>query len=232
MWRIKLTKFISLFGLVSSLLALTVHAEPEIEVVSVTAQPIVHEVIHEYEEPVVYTPLTKTDEIAERIAECHAEMDEIESIGDAMEWYIAYKDIIAKYSDVLDPPESIYDVFTEDDIYIMCRVIETETFQAGFDAKVNVANVILNRINSGKFGDTVYEVCTKPGQFAYGRKNITDDTILALEYAYQIVDTTNGAVYFHSNKTAKKSWNGADYVMTDHVGHHFYAVTGEDGGVE
>ena len=231
MWRIKAIKFISFIGLISSLLALNAHAEQTIEVASVVAEPIAKEVVHEYEEPVVYTPIIR-DITKEKIAECNAEMDEIESIGDAEEWYIAYKEIVDKYSEWIDPPESIYDVFTDDEINIMCRVIETETYQAGFDAKVNVANVILNRIDSGRFGDTVYEVCTKPGQFAYGRKIITEDTILALEYAYQIVDTTYGSVYFHSNQVAQKSWNGADYVMTDHVGHHFYAVPGEDGDDE
>lgn len=197
----------------------TIIAEPIVVEASVDTTDIIEEAEIEEEEPDIY-------EIAAQ--ECRAELDEIESIGDTMEWYIAYKDIVAKYSDVLDPPESIYDAYTEDEIYLMCRVIETEVYQAPFDAKVNVANVILNRINSGDFGESVTEVCTAPGQFVYGRKIISDDTILALEYAFQIVDTTKGAVYFHSNKVAQSVWNNAYYVMTDEVGHHFYATSTEE----
>ena len=231
--RIKVINALALFLLIGSMFGMCAHGaqiddEP---ITTVIAEPIVmvadtnvvehEEIVEEIEE--------ELDEYEIAAQECRAELDEIESICDNMEWYIAYKDVIAKYSDVLDPPESIYDVYTEDEINIMCRVIETEVYQAPFDAKVNVANVILNRINSGDFGDTVYEVCTKPGQFAYGRKKISDDTVLALEYAYQICDTTYGSTYFHSNKTAKKTWNNADYVMTDEVGHHFYARNEGDG---
>ena len=102
----------------------------------------------------------------------------------------------------------------------MQRCIETETFEQSFDSKVNVASVILNRIECGEFGDSVNDIIT-PGQFAYGRKNISEDTVLALEYAYMIGDTTNGSLYFHS-MSYRPRFSGASYVFTDDAGHHFY----------
>ena len=102
----------------------------------------------------------------------------------------------------------------------MQRCIETETFEQSFNSKVNVASVILNRIESGEFGDDVNDIIT-PGQFAYGRKNISEDTVLALEYAYMIGDTTNGSLYFHS-MSYRPRFSGASYVFTDDAGHHFY----------
>lgn len=146
--------------------------------------------------------------------------NEIASIQDKKEWFLAYKDLINEYSEWCDPPESIYDVYSSNDIYLMQRCIETETFEQNFMAKVNVASVILNRLESEVFPDAVNQVIVK-GQFAFGRKNISEDTKLALEYAYMIGDTTNNSLYFHSNrKTAK--FNGANYIFTDDAGHHFY----------
>ena len=85
-----------------------------------------------------------------------------------------------------------------------------------------MACVVFNRLDSGKFGDTITEVVTSPYQFAYGRKNITEDTILAVMYAYEIEDTTQGALYFNSFKERKDTFCGADYIFTDRCGHHFY----------
>lgn len=146
--------------------------------------------------------------------------EQLKSITDNKERFIAYKNLINEYAEWIDPPESIYDVFTDDEIYLMQRCIETETFEQDFDSKVNVASVILNRIESDKFSDNVHNIIV-PVQFAFGRKNISEDTKLALEYAYMFGDTTDGALYFHSLSYRSK-FNGANYIFTDDAGHHFY----------
>ena len=146
--------------------------------------------------------------------------EELSSIEDNEEWFIAYKDLIEEYSEWVDPPETIYDYYTEDEVYLMQRCIETETFEQDFDSKVNVASVILNRIESDEFANEVSEIIVK-GQFAFGRENISEDTVLALEYAFMIGDTTDGALYFHSNPRTE-TFNGAEFIFTDDAGHHFY----------
>ena len=146
--------------------------------------------------------------------------EELKSIANKKEWFIAYKNLINEYSEWVDPPESIYDIFTDDEIYLMQRCIETETYEQNFESKVNVASVILNRINSEEFSNNVHNVII-PGQFAFGRDKINEDTKLALEYAFMIGDSTNGALYFHSNSKTS-TFNGASYMFTDDAGHHFY----------
>ena len=155
------------------------------------------------------------------IQEMQEEMKEIESIEDNKEWFLAYKDIVFKYAKWRDPPETIYDYFTEDEVRLICRVVETETYQCDFDSKVNIANVVLNRIESGEFGETVEEVITTESQFAYGREVITEDTILAVMFAFEFEDTTNGALYFHSNKQTN-TFCGKSYIFSDDAVHHFY----------
>ena len=155
------------------------------------------------------------------IQEMQEKMSEIESIEDSKEWFLAYKDIVFKYAKWIEPPETIFDYYTEDEVRLICRVVETETYQCDFDSKVNIANVVLNRIESGEFGETVEEVITTESQFAYGREVITEDTILAVMFAFEFEDTTNGALYFHSNKQTD-TFCGKSYIFSDDAVHHFY----------
>ena len=163
---------------------------------------------------------SKYDIYAIKSQEVLDKQEELSSIEDNEEWFIAYKDLIEEYSEWVDPPETIYDYYTEDEVYLMQRCIETETFEADFDSKVNVASVILNRIESDEFANEVSEIIVK-GQFAFGRENISENTVLALEYAFMIGDTTDGALYFHSNPKTE-TFNGAEFIFTDTAGHHFY----------
>lgn len=160
-----------------------------------------------------------------RVTCMQEKIDLLSTIPDKKERYIEYKNIVNEYSDVFDPPESIYDIYTEDEILLIQKVVETECYGCGFDEKCNVASVIFNRIESEVFDDSVESVVFSPNQFAHGRSDISEDTILAVEYAFQIEDTTDGCIAFHSN--AKTStFNGWVYCFTDNAGHHFYKIGG------
>lgn len=173
-------------------------------------------------------PIIEANEITKQldqyevvVQEIQEKMEEIESIEDNKEWFLAYKDIVFKFAKWIEPPETIFDCFTEDEVRLICRVVETETYQCSFDSKVNVANVLLNRLESGRFGETVEEIITIEGQFVYWREIITEDTILAVMYAYEMEDTTYGALYFHSNEKTD-TFCGNEFIFQDEVGHNFY----------
>lgn len=102
----------------------------------------------------------------------------------------------------------------------MACVIETECYDADFDSKCNVANVIFNRLDSKQFGDSITEIITSPNQFAYHKKEISESTLLALEYAYVIKDTSE-ALYFE-NQRSNVHAKYADYLFTDDIGHKFF----------
>ena len=112
---------------------------------------------------------------------------------------------------------------------LLFRIVETEVRgDENFDEKVNVASVIFNRIEHEDFPMTLTDVLTEYPQFssyisgAYRNVEVTDTTILACEYAFQIGDTTNGALYFDS--TNGNSWadRNKEHIFTDGVGHSFY----------
>lgn len=142
-------------------------------------------------------------------------------IYDMKEYYLLYKEIEDEYSDDFGRPLNIYDVYTEEDIYYIQRCVETECFDCPFENKVNVANVIINRVNNERFPSTPKDVVTSLNQFSYFRTNITEDTVLAVEYAFMFEDTTDDALFFHSGSYSE-TFNGAKYIFEDSVGHKFY----------
>ena len=136
------------------------------------------------------------------------------------EWYETYEDVNEMFEEV-GQPDKVEEVYIDSDIDYLYRAVETEVHGGTFEGKVNVANVILNRVNSPDFPNTIKGVVTQSGQFSFNKTNVTEDTINACSYAYAFADTTNGALYFNNGKP-KDSWNGNDYIMTDSVGHSFY----------
>lgn len=213
-----LSLLILLFMVVSFLLPFSSIESTQNEETIVIEPEIMSTITYEIE---VEEVVEEVDPYERIIIEMQEKMSEIESIEDRKEWFLAYKDIVFKYAKWIDPPETIYDCFTENEVRLICRVVETETYQCDFDSKVNVANVVLNRIESGEFGDTVEDVITTENQFAYGREVLTEDTILAVMYAYEVIDTTNGALYFHSNEETD-TFCGRSYIFQDDSGHKFY----------
>jgi hypothetical protein len=158
--------------------------------------------------------------------EFNMKLNDIETIEDNKEWFLEYKNLIFKYQEWIDVPETVFDMFTEEEVTLICRMVETECYGKDFNSKVNVACVAFNRFNSGKFGDTMKEIITKPKQFAYGRINLTEDTILAVQYAFEIGDTTDGCIAFRSGKLPEKWYTWKDnywsLVFVDEAGHGFY----------
>lgn len=151
--------------------------------------------------------------------------DELENTPDEglEEWFIKYK----TFADIFDSGrDTIQYFFTEDEIQLMLRVIETETYQATFIQKVNVANIILNRWYLGVFGNDITEIITAPNQFTYDRTEISEDTINALNFAFEIRDTTNGSVAFRSDKNTPHT-SSLEYEMEDGI-HYFYKFKEEE----
>lgn len=156
--------------------------------------------------------------------EINTKMQAIHSIQDKKEWFLAYKAIIKEYSDTLDPPETIYDYYTDKDLDMFFRVVQAEAGdEYSFEQKVNVASVIINRLNHDKFGDTIQEVLTED-QFEtvhnkrYKKVKVSENTILACEYSFQIEDTTNGCLFFDSNHLLKYKF------MFNDGAHNFYKL--------
>ena len=168
------------------------------------------------------------NEVDAAIENMNVEMAKIESIENKKEWFIAYKEIIDRYSYILDPPERIYDYYTDEELDMFFRVVQAEIGdEYTFEQKCNVASVILNRIEHYKFSDEMLEILT-PQQFetvkngSYKNVKVSEDTILACEYVFMIEDTTDGCLFFDSNKALNY-----EFVFNDGT-HNFYKLKQEE----
>lgn len=182
---------------------------------------------YEFIETHIESKNTDTEEYTEQlIREMKKEMELLNNVCDKKEWFISYKNIVEKYSHTIEPPETIYDYFSDKEVELLFRVVEAEATAGGFNEKANVASVIFNRLSHEGFGDTLNEILV-PKQFsplkdgrAY-KVEVTEDTILACEYTFMIEDTTGGAIYFESEDSNVHA-SYAEYLFTDKVGHKFY----------
>ena len=167
------------------------------------------------------------NEVNNAIIEMDKDMQAIDMVSDKKEYFIAYKEIVDKYSYILDPPETIYDYFTEDELNMFFCVVQAEIGdEYSFEQKCNVASVILNRINHYKFSDEMFEILT-PDQFEtikngrYKSVEVSEDTILACEYVFMFGDTTDGALFFDSNNALRYK-----FLFNDGA-HNFYGLREE-----
>ena len=155
------------------------------------------------------------------------DMEAINSIEDRKEWFVAYKSIVDKYSYILDPPLTIYDFYNDSELNMLFCVVQAEIGdEYSFEQKCNVASVIFNRIDNDKFPNTMFEVLTSD-QFEtisnekYKSVEVSEDTILACEYVFQIEDTTDGCLFFDSNNTLNYT-----FVFNDGA-HNYYRLKEE-----
>lgn len=58
------------------------------------------------------------------------EISDIEHLKEVnkLEWYKAYKEILCKYKYKVGTSNNIFDFYTEDEVRLICRVVETECY--------------------------------------------------------------------------------------------------------
>lgn len=125
---------------------------------------------------------------------------------------------------------------SEEDYENLLRIVEAEATGEDMKGKILVANVVMNRVKSGKFPTTVTNVIMQRDmgkvQFspvADGRfyhVQISESTKEAVEEVVYGVDYSKGALYFVSAKKADTdnyAWfqGSLDYLFS-HGGHEFY----------
>lgn len=180
-------------------------------------------------EPIPVEVKTIEDIYEEAILEMQTKMDDLNAnVTDKKQWFIGYKEIITEYEGIIDPPETIYDYYTEDELNMLFRVVQAEIGdEYSFEQKCNVASVIFNRLAHDEFENEMLKVLTSD-QFStisngrYKNVDVSEETILACEYVFCIEDTTDGCLFFDSNESLKY-----EFVFNDGA-HNFYKIKGEN----
>jgi len=122
------------------------------------------------------------------------------------------------------------------DYEVMQRIVEAEATGLDEKSKILVANVLLNRVRSSEFPNTVEEVVFQEVngvvQFQpisdgrYDTVEIKDDTVDAVNKAILGVDYSQGALYFLARSGSRKSsvtWFDQNLTwLFEYEGHEFY----------
>ena len=127
-------------------------------------------------------------------------------------------------------------VLSDDELEVLLRIVEAEAGSEDEDGRLLVANVVLNRVNSESFPNTVSEVVFQKSmgvtQFSpvssgrYYTVEVTEETVSAVERALAGEDISRGALYFASRKranTSKMRWFDTHLTfLFEHGGHEFF----------
>lgn len=113
------------------------------------------------------------------------------------------------------------------DIEMMAHVVYGESRGESYHGQVAVAAVILNRVESNDFPDTVYDVIFQRNAFTAvndGQYNLKPDynAFHAVKDALLGWDPTNGSVYYYNPKLATDQWIFTRTV-TKQIGNHHFA---------
>lgn len=123
------------------------------------------------------------------------------------------------------------------DLEVLLRIVEAEAGCEDEDGKLLVANVILNRLNSEKFPNSITEIVFQQengvSQFSpvtdgsYQKVQISEETVNAVGRALAGEDISQGALYFAARKYAdSESMRWFDEKLTllfRHGGHEFFS---------
>lgn len=104
---------------------------------------------------------------------------------------------------------------------LLARVITHESGNQPLEGKMAVGNVVLNRVNSPSFGNTVYEVVYAPNQFPGATSREPNaESILAARLVLEGANVVPGALYF--NGVGKDCWAARHKTLITVIGGHAF----------
>ena len=99
---------------------------------------------------------------------------------------------VQEYTEDTELPE----IYSENDKILMAKVLFAESRGESDEGQQAVVQVIMNRVNSTVYPDTISEVIQQPGQFVVGSR-YTDKEMRNVEYVLENgYDLPNDVMYF------------------------------------
>ena len=121
--------------------------------------------------------------------------------------------------------------YTDEDYQVLLRIVQAEAGICDKRGKILVADVIINRVLSKEFPNSVKAVVYEPSQFqpvsngAINAVKVTAETIECVDRALDGEDYSNGALYFMNRRGSGSAAAWFDRHLTylfAHDGHEFF----------
>jgi N-acetylmuramoyl-L-alanine amidase len=112
------------------------------------------------------------------------------------------------------------------EIDLMARLVRAEATGEPYAGKVAVAYVVLNRVDSSQFPDSIKSVIYQSGQFSpvsNGQINVTADaeSVRAVKEALTADRTDSESLFFYNSRTATSRWLDSRETVTV-IGNHTF----------
>ena len=151
----------------------------------------------------------------------------------ALNCYVSYDNSAGAYSvrsGDTSKLKSASKIYREDEVYWLARIISAEARGESFKGKIAVGNVILNRVRSNQFPNTIYSVIfdKKYGvQFSPVLNGSiyqapTQESIIAAKVCLEGYSLSNEILYFVNPKVAPNSWISKNRAYAFTVGNHAF----------
>lgn len=117
--------------------------------------------------------------------------------------------------------------YSESEIDLLARLVRAEAGGESYAGKVAVAAVVLNRVQSSQFPNSISGVVYQSGQFSpvsngMINKSADSESKRAALEAVNGNDPTNGSLFFYNPKTSTSSWIYSRPVLAS-IGNHNFA---------
>ena len=121
---------------------------------------------------------------------------------------------------------------SDDDYQVLLRIVQAEAGVCDEKGKILVANVVLNRVKSQEFPDSVRSVVYEPSQFSpvsdgsINSVKVTEETKACVNRALEGEDYSDGALYFMNRRGSRSravSWFDSHLTyLFRHQNHEFF----------
>ena len=120
--------------------------------------------------------------------------------------------------------DSYYDA---DDLYWLSRIIYAESGNQSLEGKIAVGNVVLNRVASPLFPNTVYDVLFQRNQFTPAssgsiNRTPTAECVVAAKLCLDGANTAGNALYFVNPRVSPNSWAARNRPHVATIGAHAF----------
>ncbi len=117
--------------------------------------------------------------------------------------------------------------YNQDELWLLARVVYAEAAGEPYLGKVAVAAVVLNRVDSVLFPDTIAGVVYEPWQFSCVGNSMfnsqpSQDSIAAAQEALWGADPTGGALFYWNYRQVTNGWLWSKPTAAV-IGNHWFA---------